>query len=520
MNKNLANYDQHLSRSCRNLPAEAAHPQPSTMWPDGNIRLYEKYRAWLLEGGAGFFSASNFYMPIAGHILGLNTVPYQQMDLQKDFEKVLDFVQARGCSEYRFKIANLAMLKFRKFVRIELGLGEEPKFKPFDLAAHTRGLPVWLVSELERHQRNLQRNWRPARVMANLSSYWSKYGKMWSYFCQVQGVRQFADFKRAHILAFIDLLIEEKYANTTINCYLLYLRGFLCHLQQEGYSVPQALLRVRTLKKPDSLPKYLSDDQVMRLRDEFKTRVQTAGRTSLRRQALLNQAIFYLLWQGGLRVGEVEELRLEDLDFPDGRLTVRNSKGMKDRTIYLTPSVIGVMQAYLEVRGEGTGGQVFLYRNAPLNKSFIHSSLRAISEKAGVPVYPHRLRHTCGTQLLNAGCRITSIQQILGHENINTTMIYARVYNQTVAEDFYAAMERVEERLSVVPEMREEGKIEAKYDEVVKVPTAKMLDWLDLLSCPELGQNERLELAGKLKIALVRGRSFATHPHQATAPPI
>ena len=96
MNANLANYDRNLSRSCRKLPTDAAHPQPSSQWPEENRQLYEKYRAWLLEGGGGISSVSNVYMPIAGHILGLNTVSYWQMDLEKDFEKVLDFARARG----------------------------------------------------------------------------------------------------------------------------------------------------------------------------------------------------------------------------------------------------------------------------------------------------------------------------------------------------------------------------------------------------------------------------------------
>ena len=64
-------------------------------------------------------------------------------------------------------------------------------------------------------------------------------------------------------------------------------------------------------------------------------------------------------------------------------------------------------------------------------------------------VYPHRLRHTCATQLLNAGCRVTSIQKFLGHKRLNSTMIYARVHDRTVADDYYAAMDRIEQRLDV-----------------------------------------------------------------------
>jgi integrase len=134
---------------------------------------------------------------------------------------------------------------------------------------------------------------------------------------------------------------------------------------------------------------------------------------------MLVRAVFYLLWQGAISVGEVEELCREDLDISTSlnaglgqkRLSVRNGKGNKDRTIYLTETVIHALQEYLAVRGEGSGDHVFLYRNAPLRKDLIRAQLKYAGERVGVKVYPHRIRHTCATQLLNAGCRVTSIQR-------------------------------------------------------------------------------------------------------------
>jgi hypothetical protein len=67
----------------------------------------------------------------------------------------------------------------------------------------------------------------------------------------------------------------------------------------------------------------------------------------------------------------------------------------------------------------------------------------------GVKVHPHRLRHTCATQLLNAGCRVTSIQRFLGHNKLNTTMIYARAHDKEVAQDYFKAMESVERRMEI-----------------------------------------------------------------------
>ena len=103
--------------------------------------------------------------------------------------------------------------------------------------------------------------------------------------------------------------------------------------------------------------------------------------TPRRRLALLVRAAFYLLWQGGMRLGEVEELRLEDLDLWQKRLSVRDGKGKKDRTVYLPETAIHALQEYLAVRGEGSGDHVFLYRNAPLRKDLIRDQIKHAGER-------------------------------------------------------------------------------------------------------------------------------------------
>jgi integrase/recombinase XerC len=202
-----------------------------------------------------------------------------------------------------------------------------------------------------------------------------------------------------------------------------------------------------------------------------------------------------------MRCGEVEELRLEDLDISTSlnaglgqkRLSVRNGKGKKDRTVYLTETAIQALQAYLAVRGEGSGDHVFLYRNAPLSKDLIRCRLKIAGKHIGVKVYPHRLRHTCATQLLNAGCRVTSIQRFLGHRDLSSTMVYARAHDQTVAEDYFAAMQRVEQRLEIVPAQQ-------KDIEVVKVQEPeKLIHIIQQLELPELCFEERLNITRQLR---------------------
>jgi hypothetical protein len=196
-----------------------------------------------------------------------------------------------------------------------------------------------------------------------------------------------------------------------------------------------------------------------------------------------------------MRLGEVEELRLEDLDLPQKRLSVRDGKGRKDRTVYLTETAIRALQEYLAVRGEGSGDHVFLYRNAPVKKDLVRDQIKHAGERVGVKVFPHRLRHTCATQLLNAGCRVTSIQRFLGHKKLSSTMIYARAHDETVAEDYFSAMERVEQRLEILPEPKQKTE-----DEVVNVQEpAKVLQLIERLELPELCLEERLGITLQLR---------------------
>jgi hypothetical protein len=99
---------------------------------------------------------------------------------------------------------------------------------------------------------------------------------------------------------------------------------------------------------------------------------------------------------------------------------------------------------YLAVRGEGPTTHLFLYRHKPVSKDFLRGRLKAAGKRLGFKATPHMLRHTFGTQLVNAGADITTIQALLGHSRLNTTMIYARVHDKTVMADYFRAMEEIE----------------------------------------------------------------------------
>jgi hypothetical protein len=202
----------------------------------------------------------------------------------------------------------------------------------------------------------------------------------------------------------------------------------------------------------------------------------------------------------------VEELRLEDLDLAGRKLSVRNGKGMKDRTIYLTDTAERALTAYLAVRGHGASDHVFLYHHLAVCKDLVHCRIKDAGKRVGVKVYPHRLRHTTATQLLNAGCPVTSIQKFLGNKKLNTTMVYAYAHDQTVENDYFAAMRRIEQRLELV-DKPQNGSVPVSAPE-----RGQLLTLAEQLFAPEMSFETRLEIAAQMRGLLVGQSAWIPPP--------
>ena len=478
-------YDQALVY-CHDklLPPNAPRPSPTRDWPPENVALLERYGDWLSDGGASQQVVISICIPMAGHALGLALKPHPQLDLDTDLQPALDFVIAKGAGPDWTDTCRCALLRFRRFLIHERGL-LEPKHRRRQPSLHTQGLPDWLVSGLQRFQLVCQRNWREARREENILRFWSGHLRTWRFLCERCGVQELSDLSRKYLYDYADHRLSLGKSVSTTNADLRNFHSFMLFLQEEGLVIPQALLRIHGLKQPERLPRYLTDEQVRLLRDNFEAQVSLAQFPHQRRDALLSRAFFYLLWQCGLRKGEVEELRLEDLDLPARKLTVRNGKGMKDRTVYLTDTAVRALTAYLAFRGTAPADHVFLYRHQPLSKDLIHGRLQAAGQRLGIHLSAHRLRHTAATQLLNAGCPVTSIQKLLGHQKLNSTMIYARAHDKTVETDFFNAMLRIEARLELVPQPAVSER-------------SQLLSLIGQLFQPELSDALRLQIASQM----------------------
>ena len=158
-------------------------------------------------------------------------------------------------------------------------------------------------------------------------------------------------------------------------------------------------------------------------------------------------AIFELMINTGLRESEVCNLKLDDVIMSErkGVVIVRSGKGEKYREVPLNANVRRALQTYLEVR-PNRGNYLFVSNKSErLSESQLYRIIRKYADMAGIKAHPHMLRHTFATKLLREGkIDLPTLQNLLGHANINTTAVYTRATMQDL-EKAVEILESLEE---------------------------------------------------------------------------
>jgi site-specific recombinase XerD len=239
------------------------------------------------------------------------------------------------------------------------------------------------------------------------------------------------------IEAYIDDRLREGKAAATINLHLYQFRSF-CHFAiEEGYPVPHILTRIRVLDQPKRLPRPLSDEQVQRLEACIQEAIAQAENEFHRKVAIRDLACLYLMWHCGLRISEVSALLVRDVDLTGRKLFIEHGKENRDRMLYISQATAEALREHFEIRRRPDSPYAFAGRHGPLTTRNIRDRVEMYGRQCDVPVTPHRLRHTFASQMLAAGMSIVSLQRYMGHDNLNTTMIYAEVSDPLLQKDYY-----------------------------------------------------------------------------------
>src|SRR4030043_1560453 len=238
--------------------------------------------------------------------------------------------------------------------------------------------------------------------------------------------------------AYMDHSLRRRKKPKTINCHFGCIHAFYDYLiEDEGMPLANPVKKKYRLRLPRPLPKHLRDEQITAL---FKEISDTRDR-----------AMFMLMLRCGLRVEEVARLTVDAIEYRSRQLYVFNGKGSKDRVVYLSEYALSALEAYMQKRRWSKEKRVFLVqkgplRGKPISVRGIQKRIEHYSQRAGIEVSCHHLRHTMAPQLLNADADLVTIQDLLGHSRITTTQCYCRVSNLKVQRDYYKAINVVLQR--------------------------------------------------------------------------
>jgi integrase/recombinase XerD len=206
--------------------------------------------------------------------------------------------------------------------------------------------------------------------------------------------------------------------NVTVDNVRRNISSFFSWLEEEDYVLKSPMKRIHKIKTKTVVKNVISDEAIEKLRDNCR------GSRDL--------AIIDLLYSTGIRVGELVNLNIDDIDL-EGRECIVYGKGDKERRVYFDAKAKVHLKDYLDSRDDDNNA-LFVTLDSPherLKISGVEIRLRQLGRRLSIDrVHPHKFRRTMATRAIDKGMPIEQVQKILGHSQIDTTMQYAMV-NQT-----------------------------------------------------------------------------------------
>jgi integrase/recombinase XerD len=255
-------------------------------------------------------------------------------------------------------------------------------------------------------------------------------------FLKAGGKSQLEEITRDDLGAWIEHEQDRGIKPSTVKMRLRNVNAFLRYLIEAASISPEVLSKRMIIKLPDGLPRAIDPDDLNRL---------LAVVDSIR-----DRAMILVLLRTGMRIGELLDTVVEDVNLKERRIAIYEAaKTRVGRVVYLSDDARASLESWLEERQPH---QVFLFYGQG-RYSLSYQAARAIfikylarAELLHKGYTLHSCRHTCATELLNAGMRLECVQQLLGHSSIEMTRRYARLTDKTREQEYFRAMTIIERR--------------------------------------------------------------------------
>ena len=232
------------------------------------------------------------------------------------------------------------------------------------------------------------------------------------------------------------------YSPASVARMMVSLRSFHRFLVREGHATSDPTAKIGSPKRPKSIPKAIPLEDVERL-------IESPARDVLGKR---DRAILESLYGAGMRISELVNLDLDDVDLDEGTVLIRSGKGGKSRRVPIGRAARAALGDYvttvrpqLASKSRVPGAAIFLNsRGSRLSRQGCWKILRRYAEMAGLEdrVSPHTLRHSFATHMLDAGADIRVVQDLLGHASLATTQVYTLVSDSKLREVYYSSHPR------------------------------------------------------------------------------
>lgn len=217
---------------------------------------------------------------------------------------------------------------------------------------------------------------------------------------------------------------SRKNSDITLNNRIHNLMTFFKWLMEEDYIDKNPMAKIKTIKTDKTVKDVLSDEQAEIIRCECKRERDIA--------------IFDLLLSSGMRVSELVQLNRSDIDFINGQVVVYG-KGRKERPVYINGKAKVHLLRYLEQRKDSNPA-LFVSGRQPYNRltaAGVRALLKDLCKNNNIHLYPHKLRRTMATNMIERGAPAEYVQKILGHASVQTTLqCYVSLSNRSIREAY------------------------------------------------------------------------------------
>lgn len=258
-------------------------------------------------------------------------------------------------------------------------------------------------------------------------------------FCDENNIKTYKEVDYQFIRKYLNFLYEKKYTSKTICRHISSLRKLFKYLEQKKQIKENPMLLVTNPKVTKKLPKYLNYVDIDIL-------LNTPDKTDV--LGLRNALILELLYSTGIRVSELSNIKIEDINFNEREIRVLG-KGSKERIVVFGKICLELLNNYIN-----NSRKKLLKENNEyllLNKNGNKLSVRGIQlivenilKQSSIKynISPHTLRHTFATHLLDAGADLMSVKELLGHDSLSTTSIYTHISNEKLRQVYLNAHPR------------------------------------------------------------------------------